>query len=494
MPDIIFRAIPTISVKTVTTCLLWYAVSTTTSQLTKRILTELPYPLFLSQCQFLVGATLAFATIIISQNVPHVSEHFPPGSVPAYNTQNRPVFSLAMLLKVFPLGLFQFVGKYFSLSATSLIPLATVSSIKALSPLVVVFGYRVVYNVSFPIVTYVSLIPLLFGVVLIILSDSVRNSHSDTNSLMSEYHEFNQQHLTGVMLCLLSTIVFAAQNIYGKQLITWDSTDERMRHPVSLVLHTDTRPSTPTPQNGMDEKQGTSLERDLRNDSSADRNNLCIPSKTNLGRLPFSTSDLSLDEMKENHLSSPPLQPQVSSSTLYTQAVLNSNTNAYNPFAFIVNKFELNKIAKPEKISIILYSSIIGSSFSIGGFLCNEFPQMYQQLTLQHSAENLVTTTTPVFSGVLILILLDSLSHFVQTLLALHLLGSIPALSYSIASMMKRIILILMSIILMVNRDQTASADSYIGNITVEQVIGISLIGIGLYSYDRWGSRTLRPN
>lgn len=490
MQNILSGAIPSISIKTITTCLLWYAVSTTTSQLTKRILTELPYPLFLSQCQFLVGATLSFATIIICRNVPHVSERFPQGSVPDHNSNNKPAFSFAMLLKIFPLGLFQFVGKFFSLTATSLIPLATVSSIKALSPLIVVLGYRTVYNVIFPVVTYVSLIPLLLGVILIIFSDSVRNSQSSTNSLMSEYKEFNQQHLTGIFMCLMSTVVFAAQNIYGKQLITWDGADERMRHPVSLVLHTDTRPSTPSPQNDTNEKEPLRIGK-VGKSSTLDRNHLDVPNKCSLGRLPFSTSDLTLDEMKENHLSTPPLQPQVSSSTLYTQAVLNSNTNVYNPFAFIVNKFELNKIAKPDKISIILYSSIIGASFSIGGFLCNEFPHMHQQFSLQYPTEVLVATT-PVFNKVLILILLDSLSHFGQTLLALHLLGSIPALSYSIASMMKRIILIMMSIILMVNREQHAS--SYTGKITTEQFIGISLIGVGLYSYDRWGSRTLRPS
>lgn len=466
----ISRVLPSVSIKTIITCLLWYAVSTTTSQLTKRILTELPYPLFLSQCQFLVGATLSFATIIMCRNVPHVSERFPPGSVPDYNTNSQPIFSFRMLLKIFPLGLFQFVGKFFSLTATSLIPLATVSSIKSLSPLIVVFGYRVVYNVIFPVVTYVSLIPLLLGVILIILSDSIRNSHSHTNSLTSEYGEFNPQHLTGIFMCLMSTVVFAAQNIYGKQLITWDSMDEKVRNPVSLVLHTDTRPSTPDPEIEL------KLQHSKTNgDSFSDRNRLSIPIKTNMGTLPFSTSDLTLDEIKECRLYTPPLQPQTSSSAQYTRAVLNSYTNAYNPFAFIVNKFELDKIAKPDKISIILYTSLIGFSFSIGGYLCNEYPHMYQ-----HS----------IFNKLLSLILLDSLSHYGQTLLALHLLGSIPALSYSIASMMKRIILILMSIILMVNRDPT---NSYFGRVTMEQFIGITLIGIGLYSYDRWGSRTLKP-
>ncbi|KAG5421119.1 hypothetical protein I9W82_000209 [Candida metapsilosis] len=481
---------PSISIKTLILCFLWYAVSTTTSQLTKRILNELPYPLFLSQCQFLVGGALSFATIIICRNVEGVSENFPPGSVPIYNTNNKPAFSFAMLLKVFPLGLFQFVGKFFSLTATSLIPLATVSSIKALSPLIVVFGYRVFYNVLFPLVTYISLIPLLFGVILIILSDSVRNTHSNTNSLVSEYSEFNQQHLTGIFMCLMSTIVFAAQNIYGKQLITWDNMDEKVRHPVSLVLHTDTQPSTPDPQNEDREKLHF---QEVEESLSLDRDRLSIPSHSTLARLPFSTSDLSLNEMKENNLSTPPSRRHKSSSCLYTQTALNSNTNAYNPFAFIVNKFELHKLSKPDKISIILYCSIIGLSFSIGGFVCKELPQLYEQLTLQYSKEVLKASPRN-FNRVLVFILLDSLSYFGQTLLALHLLGSIPTLSYSIASMMKRIVLILMSIILRVSGDQTFGVVSCLSNITIEQLIGISSIGIGLYSYDRWGSRTLRPS
>ncbi|CAK9436128.1 uncharacterized protein LODBEIA_P06860 [Lodderomyces beijingensis] len=499
--------VPPISIKTVLTCLLWYTVSSITSQLTKLILTKFTYPLFLSQCQFLIGAALAAFVIVVAKSFPHVEEYFPAGSIPSSKSRTQPVLSFAMLLKAFPLGLFQFVGKYFSLSATSLIPLPTISSVKALSPLLIVLGYRIIYHVVFPPVTYLSLAPLLIGVILIITSDSVKNPHSTTNLLTNENHEIDNKQVQGLVLCLLSTVVFAAQNIYGKQIITWDNAD-KSHNPASLVLNTEpSKPSTPLPSFEFEKNNhhpksqfGYFEPKSANNNGDFAQNNakkyLHVRQRSNSVHLPYSTSDLTLDQRKENHLWTPPTSPHslnTYSAPTYAHTARVGNTNAYNPFAYFINRFQLDKVPKPDKMTIILYCSLIGSSFSIGGFLMNELPKMYRQFAFDSDLENIVDTTSD-FLAIMVLILLDSLSHFLQTLLAFHLLGSIPALSYSIASMMKRIVLITVSIIITLNHATVVDGAQSIqlGQLTTEQIVGLVLIAIGLYCYDRWGSRSLK--
>ncbi|CAI5757469.1 unnamed protein product [Candida verbasci] len=478
--------IPPISIKTVVTCLLWYIVSSITSQLTKLILTKFPFALFLSQCQFLIGAFLAYTFISIIQKYPTAVDHFPPGSVPSREANS--ILSFAMFLKIFPLGLFQFVGKYLSLTATSLIPLPTISSVKALSPLLIVLGYRIIYKVIFPIVTYLSLAPLLIGVILIITSDSIENPNSDTNLLTNENNELDEKQIHGIILCLLSTIVFAAQNIYGKQLITWDNQTKNEPNPASLVLNTDlTRPSTPMNNGSYIYSTKQVFDSDKL---SPDYFKLkTVRQRSNSIKLPYSTSDLTLDEMKENHILAPPMES-------YQNTVNQNKMNIYNPFGFIVSKFDLDKVSKPDKLTLIFYCSVIGFTLSIGGFVFNELPQMYLQFTripIDNDLKVEVIDTSQEFITIMVLILLDSLSHFAQTLLAFHLLGSIPALSYSIASMLKRIVLITTSIIFTIGYT-SKNNDKWLGKITIEQLVGLLLIGFGLYCYDKWGSRSLKPD
>ncbi|ODV81032.1 TPT-domain-containing protein [Suhomyces tanzawaensis NRRL Y-17324] len=432
---------PPISARILVTCLAWYLVSSITSQLSKLILIKFPYPLFLSQCQFLISAAFAFLFISLTRTFPQISSHFPNGSVPVDSSQ--PVFQLATLVKILPLGLFQFCGKFFSLSATSLIPLATVSSIKALSPLLIVTGYRVVYKVHFLAVTYLSLTPLVGGVILIIAADSVQGAMS----VISGSSGLDYDTIKGLVFCFLSTFIFASQNIYGKQLMTWDA--PATQDPASLVLNTKPEDASTHPY----------------------RNNKLIKKRTNSIKLPYSTSDLHLDEKT--------VSPQVSH---YSEQV-NQNNKIYNPFAFLINKLDLDKVAKPDKLTIILYCSVIGFVFSVGGFLTNELPRILYEETHLTPAE---------LVEVMVLIILDSLSHFAQTILAFHLLGLMPALSYSIASMMKRIVLIAVSIILAIGTVPVKEdAHKWFGKITNQQLLGLVLISVGLYCYDKWGSSAL---
>ncbi|KAK6462104.1 member of triose phosphate translocator family [Scheffersomyces coipomensis] len=534
--------IPPLSIRTIIACLAWYSVSSLTSQLTKLILTRCTYPLFLAQSQSLICTCLALLFILIIKQFPQISTIFPQGSIP--HDLSKPIFNLSVFLKVLPLGLFQFVGRYFSLNATSLISLATVSSIKALSPLLIVAGYRIIYNVKFPIITYLSLTPLLIGVLLMILSDSIKNPNSNSNLLTNEKNELNSIQIKGLIFCLISTIIFAGQNIYGKQLMTWDNTS-RIVNPASLVLNTETtRPNSPIYKNGNMSPPGEIKLPIGNNNNNHENGNSFLNGANNilskfvrqrnytnsLATLPYSTSDLKLDEKFEYSNNSVSVTPPKSTHDLsqtYNHTVRQSNTSVYNPFAFIIEKFELDKVTKPDQITIILYCSIIGFIFSFTGFvweelnpLLNEFNKSITEVT------SIAATNQYNFLSILSLIVLDSLSFFIQTLLSFHLLGSIPALSYSIASMMKRIVIITVSIVMAIGattaipipplsstnpedpqQDQSQSplppppstpsathtgTDINFSNVTNEQFLGLLLIGIGLYSYDRWGSRGLK--
>lgn len=502
--DTLYAAIPPIPTRTVLTCLVWYMVSSITSQLSKVILLRSPYPLFLSLCQFLIGAALSFLLIAFSQHFPAIAaQYLPRGSVPV-DAPERPIFTKGMFLQILPLGVFQFVGKFFLLNATSLISLAAVSSIKALSPLMVVAGYRVFYGVKLPLVTYLLLTPLVLGVVLMIALDSIHkrsadpidqvdlantNTEGKADSLDSRYelHEivsqfiysldFNQ--IKGLTCCLLSAVVFAGQNIYSKQLVTWDATPNT--HPASLVLSTTiSRPGTPL-ENGKSpyELQFNHSQQQLHAsypsqpyyNSPTDKK---MRQRTNSIRLPYSSSDLQLDDkFQKVELQHMP----------YSQAVQQNN------------QMLGTKSGKPDKMTIILYISIIGFICSFGGFLTNELPQIRRGFNLTE-IEQISTNDTTIYTSteaisVVILVFLDSLSHFAQTLLAFHLLGLIPALSYSVASMMKRIVLITVSILLAIGVQHDATS-SWLGRITTEQAFGLILIAFGLYCYDKWGSTALK--
>lgn len=458
MLDGLHAALPPVSVRIVVLCLVWYLVLSVTLQLTKLILVQFTYPLFLSQFQFLIGAVLALAFISTVKTFPAVSGHFPAGSVPV--DPQSSTFQKAVFLKILPLGLFQFCGKFFSLSATLLVPLATVSSIKALSPLVIVTGYRLVYRVQFPLLTYLSLTPLVGGVILMIVGES---ADPGLALLGAEDGVFDSSHVKGLIYCILSTVVFASQNIYGKLLITWD-TANAVLNPAALVLNTDpSRPATPVVADPEDGFSAMELTLPVRRRNSA-------------SRLPYSTSDLRLDAKNEqmNRLNAPYM------------ASAEKSQSINSPFAALAPS---QKVAKPDKLTIVLYCLMIGFAFSFGGFVVHELPNIIHSLANPREFRGSVDSLSDVLF-VVVLIVFNSLSHFAQTLLAFHLLGSIPALSYSIASMMKRIVLIAVSLVMA----NVLSGSGWFASISTLQFYGLVLIAIGLYCYDRWGSKSLRAN
>ncbi|EPQ31262.1 uncharacterized protein PFL1_01447 [Pseudozyma flocculosa PF-1] len=187
-------------------CLAWYTSSALSSNLAKALLSlsprqkalpdsqrpmapPFPYPVTLTMIQFIF--VHLFAGLCGSRRL--------LGGF-AMTTIVKP--SWARVMEVGRLSVFGVVGHIFSSLAISRVPVATVHTIKALSPLFTVLSYTYLFGVSYSSRTYFSLAPLTFGVMLACSGFS-----------------FSADDIVGFTAALGSTFVFVAQNIYSKKLL-----------------------------------------------------------------------------------------------------------------------------------------------------------------------------------------------------------------------------------------------------------------------------------
>ncbi|KAF7430669.1 suppressor of loss of ypt1 [Pleurotus ostreatus] len=165
-------------------CCLWYASSALSSNTGKSILTQFRYPVTLTFVQF---GFVAFYCLLFMSPVIRFSKPRAP--------------TLAILRSTLPMGIFQVGGHIFSSIAISRIPVSTVHTIKALSPLFTVAAYAFLFGVSYSARTYVSLLPLTIGVMLACSFDmSVSNA-------------------IGLLCAFGSALVFVSSNIFFKKIM-----------------------------------------------------------------------------------------------------------------------------------------------------------------------------------------------------------------------------------------------------------------------------------
>lgn len=188
-----------VSLSLVVLCVSWYTSSVVSNTLNKTILTVFPYPVTLTMIQFLMAVGLGFGTIQLSQISRSFYRFLPAGTVSmsGFRYPTREI-----IMSTLPMGVFQLVGHIFSHTATSLIPVSLVHTIKALSPLFTVAAYRFVFGVKYPTRTYWTLIPLTVGVILTCST------------------QFSSQ-MKGILYALIGALIFVSQNIYSKKLLTY---------------------------------------------------------------------------------------------------------------------------------------------------------------------------------------------------------------------------------------------------------------------------------
>ncbi|GJJ11516.1 hypothetical protein Clacol_005749 [Clathrus columnatus] len=111
----------------------------------------------------------------------------------------------AVIQSTVPMAVFQVGGHIFSSVAIARIPVSTVHTIKALSPLFTVAAYALLFRVRYSTKTYISLLPLTSGVMMACSSD------------------FSASNFLGLLSAFGSAIVFVSSNIFFKKIMPTSS-------------------------------------------------------------------------------------------------------------------------------------------------------------------------------------------------------------------------------------------------------------------------------
>lgn len=394
----------------ITLCLCWYFISSLASQVTKQILTICPLPLFLGEFQFLFTALLAAISCALAFNYRWIYDLFPEGTFPRYyvtiheheneRDQER-IYAITrpskhIITTVLPLSFFQFVGKYFGHTATALVPVSTVASVKTLSPVFIVIFQKMLkmptVNLNVRILT--SLAALIFGVWLIVNEDNKQKLASKKKTQLIDT-ESGRSSNYGIVCAIISMFIFVMQNIYGKKVFTYKRNHEKTM----------------------------------------------IPKKKSIYNLGDNPSELPI--FSESKTLSP-------------------------------------KTTKYDKLTLMIYISLVGFSLSFFWFMTIEFSTVWRYLcgyTTQSDGQPLIISTIP-----WTLFLLNGVFHFMQAMITFHLLGEVSTLTYSIANLMKRIAIISVSWL-------------FAGiHVTLLQIVGLSLNAIGLFLYERYSSTQKHAN
>ncbi|KAI0705222.1 triose-phosphate transporter family-domain-containing protein [Cytidiella melzeri] len=172
------------TVRFILLCICWYSSSALSSNTGKVILNQFRYPVTLTFVQF--GFVAAFCLATMSPVVQLSKLRMPTKSI---------------LRDTLPMGCFQVGGHIFSSIAIARIPVSTVHTIKALSPLFTVATYALLFGVSYSAETYMSLLPLTLGVMLACSFD------------------ISASNATGLLCAFGSALVFVSSNIFFKKIM-----------------------------------------------------------------------------------------------------------------------------------------------------------------------------------------------------------------------------------------------------------------------------------
>ncbi|TIA83654.1 hypothetical protein E3P98_00654 [Wallemia ichthyophaga] len=141
----------------------------------------------------------------VKQNAGFALADYMDALQPPFKLTNLKPINKNIFINVSPMAVFQIGGHVLTSMAISRVPVSTVHTIKALSPLFTVLSYKFLFKVNYSTQTYLSLLPLTIGVMLAMSFDM---------SLLNT---------PGLVYALLSTFVFVSQNIFSKKLLPSDT-------------------------------------------------------------------------------------------------------------------------------------------------------------------------------------------------------------------------------------------------------------------------------
>lgn len=171
-----------------------------------------PYPVSLTAVQFafvfsfsfLLSSPTVAQTIYKIAGKPESAPRNPRTGLPGGLMGTLVLVNGAKLRKMVGLSFFNVTGHAMTAAAIQMVPVSTVHTIKALSPLFTVLAYAFFLRMSYPLRTYLSLAPLTVGVVF---------ACSGLSTIEGP------KAWLGILLSIGSTLVFVAQNLWTKKLL-----------------------------------------------------------------------------------------------------------------------------------------------------------------------------------------------------------------------------------------------------------------------------------
>lgn len=169
------------ALKIVSLCVLWYTFSSGNNIVGKKILSEFPYPMTLSMVHLIaincfLGPSL---TLLDVKSTPHITRKY-------------------YIRRILPLAL----GKIFASVSSHIsiwkVPVSYAHTVKAVMPLFTVLLSIVIMKERFTLSVYLSLLPIVGGVMLATVTEL-------------------RFDMVGLVAALFSTLCFALQNIYSKK-------------------------------------------------------------------------------------------------------------------------------------------------------------------------------------------------------------------------------------------------------------------------------------
>ncbi|CAF1560381.1 unnamed protein product [Rotaria sp. Silwood1] len=165
----------------------WYSISSLANIIGKRLLTVFPYPFSVTLAQVFHGWAYS-VPLLRFIGIPQSTD-----------LHSKRIYYLIILL---PLSIGKFLSQLTSQISLRLVTVSYTHTVKALMPLFTVILSRIILNEEQSIMIYLSLIPIIIGVIIASISE-----------LSFDF--------VGLICALLSTCLLALQNIYSKKTLKY---------------------------------------------------------------------------------------------------------------------------------------------------------------------------------------------------------------------------------------------------------------------------------
>ncbi|KAH3668271.1 hypothetical protein OGAPHI_002025 [Ogataea philodendri] len=408
---------PLIDWKLCLLCAIWYTVSVVSSNSTKSILRNFDYPVTLTEFQFMINALCCLLTVAFVKKYDAIfashRHHLNPNSLYADKSSD-------CLLEKFPKGTFPTDLNHYNYRLTDFLK-PTLFVLKTTLPMGM---FQFVGHIASHKATSVIPVSLVHTI----------KALSPLTTVLIYRFMFNQQFGKKTYFTLLPLMVGVMLSCVKNNKITADSEffyTGCVFAFISMLIFVS--------QNIFAKKILTFEAKEAKNDYFTNTLNYKVvksESATSTPMLPIA--------MTPKH-ASPPVTPLLGNSSQS------------------LNKLVINSEKKLDKMSVLFHCSVVGFLLTLPPYILTEISSVTGFSLFE------------IDQYVAGLIFVNGMTHFVQSVVAFQILGMVSPINYSIANILKRIIIISCSILV----EGT--------HLSAVQWTGLALTFIGLYCYDKWG-------